>query len=220
MTFTLIQLFLCIAIAKSQRPVPKSVSQYSIAAARYSTASWYEVMAPAAVALKKDPISLGLTNCETLLGNFSLVRNLYPHPQLEFGLLRHAAQATLKHPFLRRAEVTNNRRAAAGGRDDNSDVLDTNKHLLVHALHAVESVMQVNCESMKPSCAVPSRTIPRQELFESRLARVRCAVLALQDLFKLAAITAGERAIAIGQASALLSFLMLVMALDAINRLR
>ena len=73
---------------------------------------------------------------------------------------------------------------------------------------------------MKPLCAVPSRTRPRRELFERRLARVRCAVLAFQGQFKLAAITAGERAVAIGQASALLSFLMLLMAFGAINRLR
>ena len=70
MTFKLIQVCLRIPMAafliSSLSPVSESFSQYSTAAARYAVATYYEAIAPAAAALRKDPVARGLTHCDNL----------------------------------------------------------------------------------------------------------------------------------------------------------
>ena len=261
-------------------------SKYTTAAARYACATYNEVIAPAAVALGRDPVSHGLTNCPAFSTTLSKLRSFLPSPQLEFAFLKRAVKATIAHRFLKRAALDSRR-------ENGRSVSNSDKHRLLHGLLAIDTVLQVTCESVNSSCALPvpsrtSRTRTRRDVpnnanaipsgtadqpgdeldehfdvfdendyaesgqlksaeyaeqrddsdetevkiglilfhkpggthadallrrgsFERRLARVRCIVLELEKQVAIASVTAGERSISIGQASGLLSFLMLLL---------
>ena len=154
--------FLILIAITAQSIVSESRSSYTLAAARYAIATHNEVIEPAAMALGKDPVSHGLTNCASFKALFSQLRGVHPSPQLEFAFLKRAIKATIDHKFLKSAVLDrkrgNGRTISTGG-----------KHRLLHGLLAVDTVLQVTCENLNSSCSLPmpssaGRTRTRREV--------------------------------------------------------
>ena len=136
-------------------------SQYVLvcAAARYDIATYIEVIAPAAV----DPVSHWLRSCAALSAILLQLRAVHPSPQLEFAFIskgyyrpqifqtRGSGQPEGKWPRLQ-------------WRCHQCD-----EHRLLHGLLAIDTVLQVTCESFNSSCRLPvssrtSRTRTRRDV--------------------------------------------------------
>lgn len=136
-------------------------SPNSIAAARYLSSTYHEIVGPIAARIKNEPVTCGYADCSLEHSSvLSQLRATNASPQVEFRALKRAVRKTLLHPIVKRAAIASGKKFGRGAKDAS---LNYFMHRFVHALVAMETVLQTTCESLAPSCAsLPTPRSPRK----------------------------------------------------------